>query len=66
MGREKQKLEIGDRVIYPVTETKGRIVEIRKINGKKWALIEPVYVWIELTKLKKIEETKQEDLIHET
>lgn len=61
MSKKKEKPKVGDKVIYPVTGTKGRIVEIRKMNRKLWALIEPVYVWVDITKLRKINEIKQED-----
>lgn len=66
MTKKRQKLEVGDKVMYPVTGTKGKIVEIKKIGKKKWALIKPIYVWIEVTKLVKISETKQENPAHQS
>lgn len=54
MRGKRQKPEIGDEVVYPVTGTRGKILEIKKMNGKQWALIEPIYVWIDITKLIKI------------
>ncbi|MCS7385589.1 MAG: DUF2098 family protein [archaeon GB-1867-005] len=66
MRRQRRKIRIGDRVEYQVTGTRGVVVKLKRIKGKYWALIDPIKMWIDTSKLVLIEEAKGELQARET
>ena len=53
-------------VEYPVTGTRGTVVKLKRAKGKTWALIEPICMWIEVSKLILVERAREESQARET